>query len=688
MALAIAEAGKHPTPPVNAKPALCNSLNGIPEHGRKKAEAKAHILGAVQRMKADIPGTAPSVVMEDFAVMYRKRQAAMPDWVHEAIPHLSRPTLLNWEKQLEQGGVRRFAKVHEKRPPCSVLNTHEGLQTLLVGTLEAHPYISAVELCKLATDNFGPHGKTPDPALVIPVPRRFQVWLKGWKKDNAQLFAHIQSPDAWRSHHKVAFGDAAAHVLRLNQEWQADSTKCDLILSDGQRHIIVGIVDVYSRRLRFHVSRTSSAAAVASCLRKAILDWGLPETLKHDNGSDYVSQHMQRVLATLEIYPHVCPPFKPEAKPYIERAFKTLLHSIVPTMPGYVGHNVAERKGIESRKSFAALLGNGAQDKDKQIELALSPEELQRFLDDYSLARYGNEPHRGIDGVTPNAKAAAYEGEVRRVSDERALDTLLLPVPGGDGLRVVAKTGIRITGDICGLKIKGTYIGPDVAALQGRTVLVRFDDTCSGRVLLFNPNNNEYLGKGENPGLLGWTPEQVRQVAIAAERQQKAFISHERKKTRAAAKAVEGLADITLTAALARHNAQAPAAAEQVITYTTPALEQAARARTGDFTPPTAEEHAVAMAELERFMTPEEPKGFVVPEGIGDKLSFWRALYDRRAAGEALGEEEEYWFMSFGRTDVCREYCGIHGLKAVAYTKPAADTAGFKTSRSSGEARR
>jgi len=41
--------GKQPAPPVNAKPSQCYSLNGLPEHGRKKAEAKAYIVTVVER---------------------------------------------------------------------------------------------------------------------------------------------------------------------------------------------------------------------------------------------------------------------------------------------------------------------------------------------------------------------------------------------------------------------------------------------------------------------------------------------------------------------------------------------------------------------------------------------------------------------------------------------------------------
>ncbi len=44
------------------------------------------------------------------------------------------------------------------------------------------------------------------------------------------------------------------------------------MLSDGQRHVIVGVIDVFTRRMKLLVSRTSSAAAVAALLRRTLLE--------------------------------------------------------------------------------------------------------------------------------------------------------------------------------------------------------------------------------------------------------------------------------------------------------------------------------------------------------------------------------------------------------------------------------
>lgn len=148
--------------------------------------------------------------------------------------------------------------------------------------------------------------------------------------------------------------------------------------------------------------------------------------------------------------------------------------------------------------------------------------ELQKICDQWAEHVYGNEPHSGLDGMTPNEKAAAYGGTVRRIEDERALDVLLSPCPGGNGLRMVTKKGIRVTSKQHGLTIKGHYIGTDLATLVGRQVLVRLDEDKLGVAYLFDPETGEYLGKAEHPGWLGWSAEDVRNVAVASAHKQKA----------------------------------------------------------------------------------------------------------------------------------------------------------------------
>lgn len=207
------------------------------------------------------------------------------------------------------------------------------------------------------------------------------------------------------------------------------------MLDDGSRHNIVGVIDVYSRRLKLLVSNSSNSKAVTSITRACLLEWGVPEEVKTDNGADYASKHMRRVFDSLEIKQIFCKPFTPEGKPHIERVFKTFSHDVLEMLPGYIGHNVSDRKNIEARKSFADHIMGKAKNRTAEY---LSAEQLQEFCDNWIKNYYMQEPHRGLNGKTPQSMIDNYDGEVRRIGNERALDILLSPT-SGDGLRTVTK---------------------------------------------------------------------------------------------------------------------------------------------------------------------------------------------------------------------------------------------------------
>ena len=119
----------------------------------------------------------------------------------------------------------------------------------------------------------------------IPGQSSIRRFVSNWKQEHQSLIQYVTSFDQWRSNHMIALGKADEHVTRLNQVWEFDSTPGDIMLIDG-RHNLIGVIDVYSRRAKIHVSPTSKASAIAALTRRTILDWGVPEVAKTDNGSD------------------------------------------------------------------------------------------------------------------------------------------------------------------------------------------------------------------------------------------------------------------------------------------------------------------------------------------------------------------------------------------------------------------
>ena len=321
-----------------------------------------------------------------------------------------------------------------------------------------------------------------------PAPSTLRHWLARFRREHARELSAVTNPDRHRSHRKPAGGDAAAGIERLNQLWELDSTTADVMCTDGKRYAIVAAIDVWSRRARVLVVPTSRATAIAALLRHCILTWGVPETVRTDEGRDYTSRHVTDVLAALALAHDPCPPYSPERKPFIERFLGTLTRDLFANLPGFTGHDVVGAQALRARKSFAARRAERPQsarcaerarnrqgrasgathgeDLAETFGCALTADELQAWCDDWCRAVYERRPHDGLGGATPFARAAGWTGSVRHVHDERALDALLAE-PAGNGWRTVRKGGIRLD--------NVDYIAGPLGPLVGERVRVRHD---------------------------------------------------------------------------------------------------------------------------------------------------------------------------------------------------------------------
>ena len=257
----------------------------------------------------------------------------------------------------------------------------------------------------------------------------------------------------------------------LNALWEIDATKADVLLSDGQRHTILGIIDVWSRRVLLHVTRTSPSTAVCTALRRAILAWGVPGAVRCDNGKEFISHHTRTALTDLGIEQKTAPPFQPERKPFIERALGTFSHDLLELLPGFCGHDVSDRQAIRSRRSFSARFGQG-----ENAEGRLTPEAFQEFCDKWCVL-YASRPHQGLGGLTPASRASSWIGPMRMIEDERALD-ILLSEPAQGGVRTVHKKGISVGGL--------WHVAADLGAYIGWRVRIRLDEGDAGKIFVFS----------------------------------------------------------------------------------------------------------------------------------------------------------------------------------------------------------
>lgn len=292
-------------------------------------------------------------------------------------------------------------------------------------------------------------------------------FYKQWSRENPVLHEFSRSPDSAKNKFLVAYGDESAKAKYPNHYWELDSTPADVICDDGKRYTVLCAIDVYSRRPVFHVSETSNSYAISQLLRKAILKFGIPENVVIDNGRDYTSNHFESICINLSINPVIVPPFSGEKKPHVERIFGTLSRELFEQIPGYIGHNVAQRAELQARKSFAHKIESQRKWREEQkaktdeekkafrdawkikkenlgldIGVLISADELMTWIDKWSEKLYEQRGHSGLKDKKPIDVWNSSQLPVKGVSDERMLDLLL----GESHIRKVGKKGIALDG--------------------------------------------------------------------------------------------------------------------------------------------------------------------------------------------------------------------------------------------------
>jgi len=320
-----------------------------------------------------------------------------------------------------------------------------------------------------------------------------------WKKANPMLHEFAKSPDSAKNKFLAAYGDASAKAKYRNHYWELDSTPADVICEDGKRYAVLAAIDVHTRRVVFHVSETSSAYSISQLLRKAILKLGIPENVVIDNGKDYTSNHFESICLNLGINMEIVPPFSGDCKPHVERVFGTLSRELFEQIPGYIGHNVAQREELQARKSFADKVRSIEKWREEQrlktdeekkawrdawkikkenlgleLGILMSADELQQWCDRWANNMYEQRVHKGIK-TSPIQKWNAQSVPVKSIPDKRMLDLLL----GESVTRRVGKKGIAYDG--C------QYAHIDLVELTGEYVYVMAPEDL-GYILVYDKN--------------------------------------------------------------------------------------------------------------------------------------------------------------------------------------------------------
>lgn len=457
---------------------------------QKRAQSKLTVLNLWQTFVKN-SSEGKTAASHKFLLLWSQGLLLIPEddqWIKDYVkPNVSLQTLYSWEKALETHPDRIWGN-YGQRKGTSKIDRQTDLKEFVISMIVEYPHIYFTQLFEAITVRFS------DTDIDLPSKRSLERWVNNYKAENAQVLTAITNPDKWKNKYMPAFGTLG--VSALNEKWELDSTPADIMLKDG-RYNLIGAIDVYSRRVKLLVSKTSTAASVAKLMRDCMLQWGVPDKVKTDNGADYVSVQIKTAFQVLGIEQDISAPFSPWEKPHIERFFRTFSHGLLEIMQGFIGHNVAERSVIEDRKQFSERLFK----KGSVIDIDMTSQDLQTFVDQWVDSIYMHNAHTGdgIKGKTPFQMVSEWSAPINAIEDERALDILLAEA----GERTVGKDGIRLDGF--------TYIAPELGSMATQRVSIRKDPVDVGTIHVFQ--DGQFICIAEDARFVGITRQEISHTA-------------------------------------------------------------------------------------------------------------------------------------------------------------------------------
>ncbi len=327
-------------------------------------------------------------------------------------------------------------------------------------------------------------------------------------KENERYVVMIAiNPSEANNKLRPAPGNASEVAGHNNAVWEMDGTPVDVMCSDGVRYALSAAIDVYSRRVVVVLTPTANATALAKVFKKGIQKLGVPEAVLLDNGKEYKSKTFEYTCSKLQIEQRFTMPYSGWQKPHIERFFGTLTRHLFEELPGYTGHNVAERTMLQNQDTYeekmqakeratelmksghaaAKKLAKKQKDEDCYVPTTLSRDDLEKRIDQW-VVLYEQRTHRGIKQA-PREKWDVCVRPTRTISDTRVLDMLV----GLSEKKRITKKGITV---------KGLEYWNDLFYDRvGESMWVLSDDDL-GYLYVYDLEMNP-LCRAENPELVG-----------------------------------------------------------------------------------------------------------------------------------------------------------------------------------------
>jgi putative transposase len=571
----------------------------------------------------------------DFCARYNTRELAVDQWVADAVSTVSLRSLFRWRQDRDTG--RWHAIGGKGRRDKSLLErVEDGDVAAYIGGLLAHqPFLNSAHIRDLVEAKFSGELRLGTGVVPLPVERSFQRFITQWKAKNSVLLMKLNDPDAFKSRIKLTGTNYCVDVSELNQLWETDASPVDMLCVDG-RYAVYVLVDVFSRRMVSHVTKNPKTEASLYLLRKAILKWGVPQELRTDNGSDFVSRIFVRALNSLGILHDRTHAFSPQEKGIVERAIGTMQRGLMTTLDGFIGHSVADRKVIEARKSFAQRLGVSFEKADC---VNMTSSDLQGYMDAWCDNQYQHRKHDGI-GTSPFLKAQGWRGTIKTISNVQVLDLLLSPV--GGGTRVVTKRGIQLD---------GVYYFSG-ALIPGTRVFCRQDPEDMGHIKVFKDDElGEFICEAVCPELAGIDPRQA--VAMARAEQARIF-KEGAKDIRAQQRSIKPhhMADAIRDLHI-RKSANITAFPRRSEEYSYGAVEHAEIALQLDY--PEGIHHSVGLPANDQPST----NVVTLPETQKQRFARAMAVKDALALGGLVDAEQVRWFGNYETTAEFKTFASL-----------------------------
>lgn len=523
----------------------------------------------------------------------------------------------------------------------SIITQHPEIEKYFLAIITEKPHIQNTQLTEALNElriaQFGhePTGEIYCPHISYDAVNRYRI---KYEKQHAMALTAQTSPKKFKNKYMSSLGSQDEAVTFLNQLWLMDGTPAEYDLMDG-RHTASVVLDVWSRDMKILFSKTARTETNKLLMREAVLDWGVPDGSKVDNGTDYVSREMMMFFEEMGIPVERCTAFCPWEKGMVERGIHTFLHSLLEVLDNFMGHNVAERAVIDDRRSFADQLFK----KNAVVKVNMSSADMQKLANAWLAGTYRMNTHRTLE-MTPLEKRASYTGSVKRISNERALDILMYkPVRSP----TITKKGIRYD--------KQWFIHAELALHIGKVADICLDPNNMGKIIV--KVEGKFLCIASNAMLDG-----INRAEVAAHGKalQNAFISEKKAEFRKAKKSLPiSLHDLAINMIMdrAEQAGKVVVMAKKAEEYSTTALVEAERvalAQQGIQASADAEklraEAAAAMKKQKVVDMPVNPLNVSIVAGMTPEQRYdhWLMLDAKnKRDGDLENAEERRWHKGF-----------------------------------------